>query len=77
MERGESRIDEARDLVLTQDRWQPNGSLGIRRLRHAPWLFERLDEEEAESRQLLRYRIGGQFSLSEQLRLVLADVLQA
>jgi hypothetical protein len=54
-----------------------NGSLGIRSLRHAPWLSERLDEQEADGRHMLRHRVGGQFSLAEQVRLVLADVLRA
>src|SRR5215510_12251167 len=77
VERAESRIDEAGDLLLTQDGRQTDGSLGIRSLRHAPWLFERLDEEEADGCHMLRHGVGGQFSRAEQVRLVLADVLRA
>jgi Stage II sporulation protein E (SpoIIE) len=49
-----------------------NGFLGIRSLCYAPWLFKRFDEEEADGRHVLHHRVGRQFSLAEQLRLILA-----
>jgi hypothetical protein len=40
-------------------------------------LFERLDVEEAQGAEMVGHRAGSQFVQSEELRLVLADVLRS
>jgi hypothetical protein len=70
------RVDESCDFFLTQDRRETNDLLRIRSFVRAPWLVEGFNEEEAQGRQPLRHRVGGQFSLAEKLCLILADVLR-
>jgi hypothetical protein len=77
MEKDVRRVDEPCDFLLTQDRRKTNDLLGIRSFVRTPWLVEGSNEEEAQGHQPLRHCVRGQFSLAEELCLVLADVLLA
>ncbi len=72
-----SGIDELRDLFLTENGGQAIAFLGIGSIGNAPGPFERLDVEEAQGAEMVGHRTGSQFVHSEELRLVLADVLRS
>jgi hypothetical protein len=69
-------VNEPGDFFLAQDGGEAEPHLGVGRLGRTPGFLERLDEEEAQSRELLGDGAGGEFSLAEQLGLILANVLR-
>jgi hypothetical protein len=75
--RSVSGIDESCDFFLAENRWQAMTLFRIGSLGDAPSLLERLDVEEAQSRQAVRNCAWGRLSLLEQLGLVFANVPQA
>jgi hypothetical protein len=60
-----------------QDAGKGSRLLRIRCIGHAPGFLDRLRVEEPQSRKSLRHRGCSQLSLTEQIRLVLANVLRS
>src|SRR5271166_5916374 len=77
MKGSQCRVDQTSHLLLTENDRQLQHFLGIGSFGHAPGPLERLDVEEAQSRQALVHRIRRQLPLLKQGGLVLADVLRA
>src|SRR5579872_6105010 len=77
IERSRRRIDQLRDLLRAEYLWQPDGSLRVRSLVDIPSLPECLDEEKPQRPDPLIDAIRGQLPFTEQVGLVLADVLRA
>jgi hypothetical protein len=71
------RVDEVRHFFRAQVAGQGAGLLRIRGRGYAPGFLDRLRVEEPQSRRSLRHGGGGQLSLAEQIRLVLANVLRS
>jgi hypothetical protein len=71
------RVDQLGHFLRAEDGGQAQHLLGIRRLFGAPRLLERFDEEEPQRAKSLGNAVGRQFPLSEQIRLVLTDVIGA
>src|SRR5579859_6536627 len=70
-------LDELCDFFLAENGRQAIALLGIRSVGNAPGPLERLDVEEAQGAEMVGHRTGSQFVKSEELRLVLADVLRS
>jgi len=68
-------VDEVGNFFRAQDAGQVSRLLRIRCIGHAPGFLDRLRVEEPQSGQPLCHGGRGQLSLTEQIRLVLADVL--
>src|SRR6202047_658789 len=70
-------VDEVGNFFRAQDAGQVSRLLRIRCIGHAPGFLDRLRVEEPQSGQPLCHGGRGQLSLTEQIRLVLADVLRS
>ena len=70
-------IDELGYFFLAENGGQAIALLGIGSVGNAPGPLERLDVEEAQGAEMVGHRTGTQFVQSEELRLVLADVLRS
>ena len=60
-------VDEPGDFLLAQHRGETVSHLGIRRLGYSPPPPERLDKEEAQSREVLGNAHSRQFLLPKQM----------
>ena len=70
-------VNQPGDFFLAEHQGQATHLFGVGRLGHAPRLPERLNEEEAQSCELLRHAARIQFPFAEQIRLVFTNVLGA
>src|SRR5579864_3284951 len=77
IERSRCGVDEPRDLLRAEYLGQPDDSLRVRSFVNTPSLLECLDEEKPQCTDSLVDGVRGQLSFTEQVGLVLADVLRA
>jgi hypothetical protein len=70
-------IDQPPDFFRTEYLGQPDDSLRVRSFVDAPGFLERLDEEKPQCTDSLVDGVRGQLSFTEQVGLILADVLWA
>src|SRR6516164_11497594 len=75
--RSARRVDELRDFFPAKNRRQATRLFRIGSVGDAPGSAERLDVEEAQSRQVSPYGIRRQLALLEQLGLIFANVSRA
>jgi hypothetical protein len=76
VQRAVGGVDEPLNFFPAQDIGQSNRPFRIGRLLNRPAALQSFDEEEAKSREVLTDGVGIEFSVGEQMRLILTDFLR-